>query len=321
MNLVRGLGGLLTAALPQRCLSILIFHRVLERPDPLFPEEPDTARFDKILGWVKRSFNVLPLDHAVQALQHGDLSARALAITFDDGYADNYTLAVPLLQRHGLHATFFVASGFLNGGRMWNDSLIEAVRGTTAERLDLTDEGLGTHSLATLSERRRAIECLLPQVKYRPPVQREAVVKWVAQRCGASLPNDLMMTNQQLQALHRAGMGVGGHTLSHPILARVDDDDARVEIIGNKQFLESLLGLPMTLFAYPNGKPDSDYGKRHTAMAREAGYAAAVTTSPGVARPGADPMQLPRFTPWDRHALRFGLRMVGNMRHAGRLAT
>ena len=77
----------------------------------------------------------------------------------------------------------------------------------------------------------------------------------------------------------------------------------------------------MTLFAYPNGKPDTDFAARHAQMVREAGYAAAVTTAPGAAGRGADMMQLPRFTPWDRGALRFSLRMVANARQAGRVAT
>lgn len=66
-------------------LSVLIFHRVLPQPDPLFPDEIDAARFDAILGWLRSWFNVLPLDEAAQRLKDGSLPARAAALSFDDG--------------------------------------------------------------------------------------------------------------------------------------------------------------------------------------------------------------------------------------------
>lgn len=118
-------------------LSVLIFHRVLPQPDPLFPDEIDAARFDAILGWLRSWFNVLPLDEAAQRLKDGSLPARAAALSFDDGYADNHDIALPLLQKHGLPCSFFIATGFLDGGRMWNDTLIESIRLSTKPLLDL----------------------------------------------------------------------------------------------------------------------------------------------------------------------------------------
>lgn len=318
MNLVKTLGRLVQWRGAR--LSILIFHRVLAAPDPLFPEEPDAIRFESILRSLRGGFEMLRLFDAVQALREGSLRPNSLAITFDDGYADNQQIAAPILARLGLHATFFVADGFLDGGRMWNDTVIEALRHTSLPALDLSDLGLDVHELATTADRRRAIDRLLPAIKYLPTTERQRRVEEIAKRCGARLPNDLMMTTSQLQDLHRSGMAIGGHTVNHPILCSVADDEARREIARNKHRLEELLQAPVNLFAYPNGKPDKDYRARHAAMVRDAGYRAAVTTAPGVARCGADPMQLPRFTPWDRQALRFGLRLVGNMRQAVRLA-
>lgn len=109
-------------------LSILIYHRVLARPDPLFPGEVDRALFERQLRLLKRFYTVLPLSVAVQRLRDGSLPPRAACITFDDGYADNAEHALPLLRQYGLHATFFIATGYLNGGQMWNDRVIDAVR-------------------------------------------------------------------------------------------------------------------------------------------------------------------------------------------------
>ena len=105
-------------------LSVLAYHRVLPAHDPLFPGEPSAAEFEQRMRWVQANFDVLALGEAVRALREHRLPRRALSITFDDGYADNYTVALPILRRLGLPATFFVATGFLDGGCMFNLSLI-----------------------------------------------------------------------------------------------------------------------------------------------------------------------------------------------------
>ena len=118
-------------------LSILIFHRVLAEPDGLFPETPTAVGFEACMRWVNGWFNVLPLTEAVARLYAGMIPSRALAITFDDGYADNEALAAPILKRLGMTATFFVSTGFLEGGCMWNDRVIEAVRASECAQIDL----------------------------------------------------------------------------------------------------------------------------------------------------------------------------------------
>lgn len=319
MNLVKALGRL--AQWRGARLSILIFHRVLAAPDPLFPEEPDAVHFESILRSLRGGFEMVRLSDAVQALREGSLRPNSLAITFDDGYADNQDIAAPILTRLGLHATFFVADGFLDGGRMWNDTVIEALRRTSLLTLDLGDMGLGMHDLGTPVDRRRAIDYLLPAIKYLPMTERQSAADAIAKRCGARLPSHLMMSTRQLQDLHHSGMEIGGHTVNHPILCSITDDEARREIAENKRRLEGLLQAPVNLFAYPNGKPDRDFAERHAVMARDAGYLAAVTTAAGSARVGGDPMQLPRFTPWDRTPLRFQVRMLVNLRHDGVVAS
>jgi peptidoglycan/xylan/chitin deacetylase (PgdA/CDA1 family) len=109
-------------------LSILIYHRVVPEPDPLLPDLVCSEEFDRQLGVLSRWFTVLPLSEAVARLQAGRLPARAACVTFDDGYADNYEVALPLLAARGISATFFVATSFLEGGRMWNDDVIDTAR-------------------------------------------------------------------------------------------------------------------------------------------------------------------------------------------------
>jgi len=296
-------------------LSILIFHRVLPLPDPLFPGEQDARRFDDVLRWLARWFRVLPLDQAVAHLAQGTLPSRAAAITFDDGYADNATEALPLLQKHGMTATFFVATSFLDGGRMWNDSLIEAVRLSRVETLDLRDAGMGLHPLGTVAERRQAIERLIPQIKYLDAAERLQAVARVERKAAVELPTNLMMTSAQVRQLRDAGMQIGAHTCNHPILARIDAAEAEREMANSKAALEAMLDEEVSMFAYPNGKPGKDYLAEHTRIAKAAGFAAAVSTAPGVSTAGTDVYQLPRFTPWDQTPLRYGVRMLDNLRN------
>ncbi|MDN2671978.1 polysaccharide deacetylase family protein [Janthinobacterium sp. SUN026] len=295
-------------------LSILIYHRVLARPDPLFPGEVDAALFQRQLRLLKRFYTPLPLGDAVRRLQDGSLPPRAACITFDDGYADNAQVALPLLLRHGLHATFFIATGYLDGGQMWNDTVIDAVRQAPGAVLDLRAQELGTFPVATLAQRQAAVATLLGRLKYLPFAQRQRLAMQIRRQAGARASAPAMLSTAQLRQLHGAGMTLGGHTASHPILSTLAERAAQLDIANGKRQLESLVQAPVTLFAYPNGKAGRDYGAPHVAMVKRLGFQAAVATDWGVARPGADLdlLQLPRFTPWDRGRLAFLWRMRQN---------
>jgi peptidoglycan/xylan/chitin deacetylase (PgdA/CDA1 family) len=302
---------------PESGLSILIFHRVLPRFDPLLPGEMYAERFDRVCGWVSRWFNVLPLGEAVQRLQSGTLPARAIAITFDDGYADNLVVAAPILRRHGLSATFFIATAYLDGGRMFNDTVIETVRRTERQALDVSSLHLATVDrlpLATVAERRRAIDTLIDAVKYLDPPTRLRAVDELTRLGQVTPPSDLMMTRDQVRALSASGMQLGAHTRNHPILARLGVEEARAEIEGGKADLENIADRGIELFAYPNGRPGADYTPGSVQLVKSAGFRAAVSTAWGAASRGCDVFQLPRFTPWDRGALAFALRSMRNLR-------
>src|SRR5450830_356910 len=179
-------------------LSILIYHRVLARPDPLFPGEVFARQFEQQLRLLKTFFRPLPLPLALQRLQDGSLPPRAACITFDDGYADNVQIALPLLQKHGLHATFFIASGYMDGGQMWNDKIIDTVRHAPGPSLDLRPWGLGCLPVAKLVQRQAAIAYLLGRLKYLPFAQRESVSGQIAR---AGNQTGLMLSVPQLRQL------------------------------------------------------------------------------------------------------------------------
>lgn len=276
-------------------LSILIYHRILEQRDPLLPGAPDQRTFARHLRLLQRCFRVLPLELALDLLAQGRLPARALAITFDDGYADNAELALPVLRSLDLHATFFIATAYLDGGCMWNDHVIEHVRQLPAQRY-------------TLTQRLQLIDATLTRFKYLPFDERQQR----AIELGAMPLRPLMMTSAQVRQLAAAGMGIGAHTHRHPILARMTDQEAAHDIATGKSIIERLTGQPVTLFAYPNGKPGADYGPQHIAMLRKLGFRAALSTITGITRAGGDLFQLARYTPWQTDSVRFLLAMLRN---------
>lgn len=312
--MLKSLMGMRAGGGPSARLSVLIFHRVLATPDPLFPGEIDAARFDLICGWLKNWFNVLSLEEAVTQLTAGALPQRAACITFDDGYADNCHIALPILKRHGLKATFFIATGFLDGGRMWNDSIIETVRARIGSVLDASFLELGLMRLGSITQGRQVIDTLIAKVKYLGIAERVAAIEALAGASAVELPTDLMMNSVDVKTLLHGGMQIGAHTVSHPILARLTDDEALQEIQGSKVFLENLLGERVGLFAYPNGKPGEDYSSQTVSIARQLDFDAAVSTSWGTTKMGDDLFQIRRFTPWDRSKFRYGLRLLANLR-------
>ncbi|MBV8502230.1 MAG: polysaccharide deacetylase family protein [Paucibacter sp.] len=313
MSLMSTAFGLASPAGAGARLSTLIFHRVKPELDPLFPEEMHAGRFDEMCSWLARDFNVLPLAEAVRALAQGRLPARACCITFDDGYADNLHIAAPILHKHGLSATVFVATGFLDGGRMWNDTVIEVLRRAPGGRVDGRELGLKLYELESALSRRRAALDVIDTIKYLPVAERVSKAEALACLCGIAPPTDLMLSSDELRRLRGQGIAIGGHTVSHPILARLDPAAAREEISAGREQLQMLLGERIGLFAYPNGRPGRDYLPEHAEMVRELGFDAAVSTRWGASHAGTDRFQLPRFTPWDTTRTRFGLRMLRNL--------
>lgn len=310
---IKGLATLASPGFHRARLAILIYHRVQRREDALNNWDVSALAFDWQMREIARTFRPLPLSEAVERLAKRSLPARAVCVTFDDGYADNADVALPILMRHKIPATFFVATGYIGRGRMWNDTVIEAIRAMPDPTLDLTTWGLGMLDLSTIEARRAAIGRILCALKYLAGSERDARAATLASRAGIPACPDPMMSEEQIRQMLRFGMEIGAHTVTHPILTLTSADVARREIVESGRRLADILDVPVRLFAYPNGKPGRDYGPEHVRMVRDAGYSAAVSTNWGVATVGSDVFQLPRFTPWDRAPDRFALRLVRNL--------
>lgn len=291
-------------------LIVLHYHRVLDGPEPMFSGLlVDRAAFTEQMAALSGAFNVLPLAEALARLPSGSLPHRAVAVTFDDGYADNFHIALPILQQFGLTATFFIATDFLDGGCMFNDLVLEACRCVPVGNWRTGVDEIGRLEVTLDQDRPAVAEIIVEKLKYLDMERRMVIAHRLLESVDAE-PPQLMMTSAEVMGLRNAGMDIGAHTAAHPILAKLSDEEARREIDDGRRRLEELLDMRVPLFAFPNGEPGTDYSARDVALVRELGFDGAVSTAPGCAGTDADLFQVPRIGPWDQSRWRMSLRML-----------
>ncbi|HEX9172945.1 MAG TPA: polysaccharide deacetylase family protein [Telluria sp.] len=317
-RLIRAIGnGIAALRGGSTSVCIISYHRIVTTSDPLLDSEPNAETFRWQMQLLAECFNVLPLHAALAALDSGDMPPRAVCITFDDGYRSVHDLALPILREFALPATVFVTTGYIGSGNMWNEKIIEAVRSLPDGPLDLRAAGLGTRTLHSVDDRQRLLVELTERAKYLPPVERQTLTDQLIAVAGGGSSEGLMLTPAMIRALAADGIEIGAHTVTHPILSRIDDDQARHEIAQCRRDLEAITGSPVRYFAYPNGKPGIDFDQRHAALAREAGYEAAFSTVVRAAGPGDDRYQLPRSRPWDSSPTLYALRLLRWLAYRG----
>ncbi|WP_236944155.1 polysaccharide deacetylase family protein [Hydrogenophaga sp. RAC07] len=275
----------------------------------MLPNDPDISTFRWQMQLLSSFFNVIPLDLALAGLRDGTIPPRAVCITFDDGYRSIHDLALPILLEYELPATVFVSSGYIGHGAMWNDRIIEAIRGFEGGSLDLPSVDFGVLSCGTVLDRQKACETIIGSAKYLAPDLRESLTREIEMHCKVSIEPNLMLTKSMLRALVGSGIEIGAHTVSHPILSNVSDESARREIAESKRVLEATIDGDVRYFAYPNGKFGKDFDLRHVKMVKDAGFEAAFTSSSGGAAMLGDDYQLCRCMPWDRSPAAFGIRL------------
>ncbi|MDP2325277.1 MAG: polysaccharide deacetylase family protein, partial [Gammaproteobacteria bacterium] len=197
---LRRAGNLLSRGAEGRRLVILHYHRVPEEPDPMCPELLERRIFGLHMQALADVFHVVPLSEGLVQLQDGTLPPRAVAITFDDGYADNYQVALPVLQHFRHPAAFFVAAGFLDGGCMFNDLVIEACRAAPVGNWQTGIGMLGNYVVADGPARSQLANQLIGRLKYLAADERLAVARQLLDSVGTRWPEHLMMTSDEVRA-------------------------------------------------------------------------------------------------------------------------
>ena len=298
-----GLGALLRLAPAWRGLVVLNYHRVGTPGDSPLDRDLWNATvedFDAQVAFLARNFDVVgPEDAGPRA------AARRVLITFDDGYRDNHAAALPILRAHGATATFFLATGFLDRSHLaWWDEVAWMVRTSARERI-LVD---GVAVAFDEPDRAAAVAALLDRAKALPGSELAGFLDRVARATGTgrapeTAADGQWMTWPMARDLLAAGMSVGGHTVTHPILANLDTDAQREEIMGCRARLRAELGVPMRWFSYPNGDRGS-FDAHTRALLADAGVELAFSFDGGFLRRGApwDPYDVPRIAVGPRTA-------------------
>ena len=292
-------------------LQILVYHRVNDEGDLFFPAIP-TDQFARQMEYLSANRLPLCLQEAVQRLRYNELPERAVVVTFDDGYRDNFLYAYPILQRYGIPATIFLASGAIGPGKMiWHDRVFRAFRKTKVPALEHISGIEKSFPLMTLEQKLAAQGRVLQLIWELPDGERDEWINRLEEHFAVNKekePVNAMLTWGEVLAMAEGRISFGSHTISHPILSRLSDDKLYDEIGGSKKVIESNTNRPVHAFAYPVGRKQ-DFNDRVKAIVQEAGYLCAVTTTFGVNEPGQDVFELRRATPWETDIPSFAARL------------
>lgn len=281
---------------------ILMYHRVTDLVPDTYNLAVSPAHFAEHMQILRRSCVPMSLTKLLDALKTNTLPDRAVAVTLDDGYYDNYSEACPLLQAAGIPATVFVVSGHVDSQReLWWDELERAVlipqQVPPALRLRLNGQDY-VWDTRTLAERKIAHEALHKLIAQQDMETRvgilETLVTWAGVGISGRPTHRVMSSDEMIQMVSDGLVEVGGHTVNHPTLSKLSVEAQYREIAGGCRQLEAILGRPVDVFAYPYGRAE-DWEDATADIVRQLGMRGAVTTIPGCVESGADPFRLRRW--------------------------
>ncbi len=287
---------------------ILMYHRVIDLVPDTYNLAVSPAYFAEHMQILRRCCTPMPLPKLIDALNTDSLPDRAVAVTFDDGYYDNYSEARPLLHAADVPATVFVVSGHVDSQcEFWWDELERVVLMPSQVppelhlRLNGQNYAWDTGTLGQRTTTHRALYTLIAQqdTQTRAGIL-EALMTWAGVG-DSGRPTHRVMTSAEMVDMVSDGLiEVGGHTVNHPTLSKLSVEAQRREIAEGCRQLEAILGRPIDMFAYPYGRA-ADWEDDTVDIVRQLGMRGAVTTIPGCVEAGADPFRLCRWAVvnWD----------------------
>ena len=282
-------------------LTILAYHRVLplaqSREYPFQGMMMPRDLFEAHMAYLAKRYRVMDLEEGIKRLDAGTLPPRAVAVTFDDGYQDNYTYAWPVMRKYGVPATIFVVTGVIDRTHsLWWDEV--AVRVAWMVEQGVVPDAIPDWMRTFLERKGETVQDIaqktVSKLNGMPLGQRTICLN--ALRRGSpdcQLPADLMLTWDQLREMQRDGVRAAAHTVSHPFMDELPEDEIAREVEGCFERLRHELGEPPRLLAYPRGRV-AEHVKR---VLKRVQVEAAVTTESGVNREGADLLHLRRVDP------------------------
>lgn len=293
---------------------ILMYHRIsAERPDP-WSLNVSPTNFAAQMDALRKIARPVPLDRLAACVRDSALPRTAVAVTFDDGYADNLTEARPVLERFDIPATLFVAAGYLGLGReFWWDELerllLRTPRLPATLRLAVAGEPLEFTGIQSSSSKQALYQSLWQRMQ---PLQEEERLRVLAELrlwAGTAVaPVYPILTNNQLFAIADGGLvEIGAHTMTHPLLTAMPLTVQHREITQSRIVLERLLGRRISAFSYPYGARMDET----VSAVREAGFTHACTTQSTRVSRESDVFALPRVQVEDWDGGEFARRIEG----------
>lgn len=291
---------------------ILMYHRVTETSSDPWNLCVSPKHFTEHLKILQDNYLVLSLHDLLLSLKNARLTKRGVVLTFDDGYADNFWNAKPLLEKYEVPATVFVASGSVDKNGFWWDKLEQVLLQPRKlpKSLQLNVQGRSYEwSTANSDERRHvymAIHRILQPLSTsdRDQVMTELFAWADIDQTGCPDYRPLT-TTELIQLAQSEFIDIGAHTVTHPLLSVMSQTDQSEEIIGSRQKLTAILGRRVDTFSYPYGKFTSET----VDIVKSAGFEMALTTEKNAVEVGANHFQLGRFEVGDWEGEKFKLHL------------
>lgn len=279
---------------PAQEIKILAYHRVLDIPnEDAFDFDLDLVSasvedFDWQVRHARDNYDPMTFDELLQCLDGKQkLPKKPLIFTFDDGFIDNYEEAFPILKRHGVPATIFISTDYIDGDRtFWFDWTIYLLNQLGGRSIELKSLGASYHVPADRVERRALGAEFLEQLKRVPDVTRRAVVDELETVAGVSPPEggfaeSRPVTWDQVREMAAGGIEFGSHTASHPILKQVPDADLEHELADSKRAIEKHISAACDVIAYPVGGAHA-FDQRIIDYVERSGYRLAASYQSGI---------------------------------------
>jgi peptidoglycan/xylan/chitin deacetylase (PgdA/CDA1 family) len=286
----------------QNNFHILAYHMISDAPNGFFPEE-SMHNFAEQVEYLKNNYDVISLEEIVERISAGRSIRRCAAITFDDGFRDNYEKAFPVLKKCRIPATIFLTTGFIEKGAVpWFIELRHLFMCAAKSRFEINlGEQEVSFPLEGFLEKRAASDKLMRYLQACPNEERLSILRSLPFLLGVESPKELqslMLTWDQIREMSQNGIHFGAHTITHPILSQVSLDVMRSEIKGSKTAIEEKVGRDVKAFAYPFGRKEH-YPKSAPKVLKELGFTCAVTTELGANSASTPMYELNRSRPWE----------------------
>ena len=295
-----------------------MYHQVCAKPSDPWDMAVTPACFEEQLRYITRNFDVVPLDELAAQMRRKKIRRRLLAVTFDDGFRDNFTTARPLLEAYHVPATFYVATHAMPSGVYWWDELEQLILHTAVLPPTLKLNSLHTFKFeflkhaeldeklaaqirawkagaALINERVALFYALWALLRPLPFNSQQAVMQHLRSWAGVySLDRtyaEVMTFDEMLRLADNPLFSIGAHTVHHTFLSAHSAEGQAFEVIESKKTIESWLGRTITGFAYPYG----NYNSTTKNVLHESGFQYAVST---VSRPltqNDDLFEMPRI--------------------------